>query len=172
MVLKKPGNQKGSPRVDTQAMRRKVQNLHLRFLVSGLMPLLPWVIVSADEPRWTLDGKDVARIEAEIDAFGLADSPEIDSVDAALVLPGETKSVVLRGGGISVLESLARLENLESLYLVIGEINEADLAALEALPNLKRLCLGMAGRYRIRHDLWEPLGKLVALEQLDIRCHP
>ncbi|MFT5466402.1 MAG: hypothetical protein ACI8UO_001502 [Verrucomicrobiales bacterium] len=126
----------------------------------------------ADNPRWKLTDKDIARIDAEIEAFGLSDAPQISDAEKAKALTADTAAVVVKGGSVEVLNGLTHLKDLEELYVVIGEITEADLESLTAFKKLKRLTLGMASRYRLRNELWEPTGKLTSLEQLDIRCDP
>ena len=127
---------------------------------------------AAADPKTELTDADRERIVDEIKGFGLAEAPEVDDAKAAADLPAGTRAVVLWGGGKEALKKLKHLEELESLYLVIGEVTEADLVELSQFNCLKRLTLGMPRRYRIQHDLWEPLGEVVTLEELNIRCDP
>ena len=71
-----------------------------------------------------------------------------------------------------MIESLTHLEELDSLYLVIGEITEAELEVLSGFAKLKRLTLGMSRAYRLKNELWVPVGKLTTLEKFDLLCDP
>ena len=95
-------NQANLRAVDVMKMKRKWLLTLSVFAVAGL--------ANSAEEGWKLTDADRARIETEIEAFGLYEAPRISDAKTGAKLSADTKTVVIDGGGKDVLESIEHLE--------------------------------------------------------------